>query len=674
MKRVSPNDSGANSPAPSNPRRLPQKRSKSNPACAACKRSKTRCEVLEPGQTGGCHRCGVLQIACSFDAAVHAQDAPSRAASASSTSSPAPATASQLLTSTSVRRRPEPVILGPNIESLQHPVPPNVAWGSSAHVSQVDWLETPVYAIRDMTRGGPATEDGVMGHIDGVLRDILAPRQIDWLLQSFEEKFSPWLNLPCHDAHSRNAFLRLAKCLVASRLLEPASRASAVPRLRELAENMVGKISFSPVPSTDSILAMIVLALWKTVGAGSAAAYDERLIIAAAVSMAVNLHLNDAVTYLLRIKDADTGDDAAATAKNENVRDKARLWLCLTNVESMLCMGTGRLPLSPRTGSDFDVIEWMQVSSTTLESGRDVRLALSGKMYATVEAGFRLRFAKPADLDVFYLKTADICNEFDSLGGLLTPLSGLAVTQHEPLQVFVLHMEWRMCKLFFLHHCLSQTSKAYSQGRPLPSGWYRKIVHNGISLPETWGKQTLLLAQDILASAISRFEQSTELSTTPDSVFAMICSTAAYLVRIKIGAYIAVGIRIPGASDMLLQRTQEVLTSAACAPDHIPAQCAQFIATLVASYEAQVSVPWQPQPLDEMHMDANGLRPLPSPGSSRDFDHGSRNSGIMRDNELEGGMGFGPVAVSLHADGPDLILDSGFWASFMNDLTADGQM
>ena len=92
-------------------------------------------------------------------------------------------------------------------------------------------------------------------------------------------------------------------------------------------------------------------------------------------------------------------------------------------------MGTGRLPLSPRTGSDFDVIEWVQVSSTTLESGRDVRLALSGKIYATVEAGFRLRFVKPADLDVFYLKTADISNEFDSLGGLLTPLSGTHLPQ-----------------------------------------------------------------------------------------------------------------------------------------------------------------------------------------------------------------------------------------------------
>lgn len=231
-----------------------------------------------------------------------------------------------------------------------------------------------------------------------------------------------------------------------------------------------------------------------------------------------------------------------------------------------------------------------------------------------------------------------------------------------------------MCKLFFLHHCLSQTSKTYAQGKPLPDGWYRKIVYNGISLPETWGKQTLLLAQDILASAISRFEQSTELSTTPDSVFAMICSTAAYLVRIKIGGYIALGVRIPGASDMLLQRTQEVLTSAACAPDHIPAQCAQFIAALVASYEAQVSVPWQPQPLDERHMDANSLPTLPSLGSPGDFDHGSLNSGIMRDNELEGGMGFGPVVGSSHADGPDLMLDSGFWACFMNNLTADGQM
>ena len=96
----------------------------------------------------------------------------------------------------------------------------------------------------------------------------------------------------------------------------------------------MGKILFNPAPSTDSILAMIVLALWNTVGAGSAVARDERLIIAAAVSMAINLHLNDAVAYLKRIKSAGS-DGADAAVENEDVRDKARL-VCPLKIDFLI--------------------------------------------------------------------------------------------------------------------------------------------------------------------------------------------------------------------------------------------------------------------------------------------------------------------------------------------------
>ena len=90
-----------------------------------------------------------------------------------------------------------------------------------------------------------------------------------------------------------------------------------------------------------------------------------------------------------------------------------------------LFIGTGRLPLSSRSESDSDVIEWSPASCTTLESGRDVRLGLSGKIYAIAEAGLRLRFEKEEDLEAFYLKSADIFAEMDSLANFLTPLSGM---------------------------------------------------------------------------------------------------------------------------------------------------------------------------------------------------------------------------------------------------------
>ena len=98
---------------------------------------------------------------------------------------------------------------------------------------------------------------------------------------------------------------------------------------------------------------------------------------------------------------------------------------CLTYLLVRLCIGTGRLPLSSRSESDSDVIDWSSASCTTLESGRDVRLGLSGKIYAAAEAGLRLRFEKEEDLEPFYLKSAEIFSEMDSLANFLTPLSGM---------------------------------------------------------------------------------------------------------------------------------------------------------------------------------------------------------------------------------------------------------
>lgn len=50
---------------------LQMKRPKANQACSSCRKHKTRCELLDAAEStsnsGRCHRCKVLNIACSFD-------------------------------------------------------------------------------------------------------------------------------------------------------------------------------------------------------------------------------------------------------------------------------------------------------------------------------------------------------------------------------------------------------------------------------------------------------------------------------------------------------------------------------------------------------------------------------------------------------------------------------
>jgi hypothetical protein len=62
MKRSSAERSTNSGSGPGRP-----KRSKTSQACASCRKHKTRCELpSEPG-ISRCHRCNVLQLACSFE-------------------------------------------------------------------------------------------------------------------------------------------------------------------------------------------------------------------------------------------------------------------------------------------------------------------------------------------------------------------------------------------------------------------------------------------------------------------------------------------------------------------------------------------------------------------------------------------------------------------------------
>ncbi|KAF7981721.1 hypothetical protein HWV62_32315 [Athelia sp. TMB] len=339
----------------------------------------------------------------------------------------------------------------------------------------------------------------------------------------------------------------------------------------------------------------MILAIWAPVGGRHHVARDGRLLITAAISAAVNLRL----------------DEAAA-----------------------LSIGTGRVPHSRRIDLDQNVADWSPAPS--IESGRDQRLALSARLYALAESGFRLRFARRADIDIFYREVTAVLDNFDDLSITVAPLS--AISEHEALQFFAVHLELRLCRLLVLKHCITQLRQTYT-ARPRTSSWHRAVVHNGLCLPVLWGMDVFLLTQDILAAALAR--PPAELRALPDSAFAALGAAAAFLVRVKLAAHAAEGTRIPGAGDMLLARTQALLADAACAPGHIAARCAQLVESLVHTYEAVV---------------LQGKAPGAESG----------------EGQLGEGQGVGTEA---HTNARmSLELDSDFWALFMDNLAADVQM
>ena len=97
-------------------------------------------------------------------------------------------------------------------------------------------------------------------------------------------------------------------------------------------------------------------------------------------------------------------------------------WLALINVESMLCVGTGRTPLSHRTALDHAVIDSSLTHS--IESSRDVRLELMGQIFEITEGGLRIHFPGTTALPKFYREVTGVLMKLDNILRMILPLPG----------------------------------------------------------------------------------------------------------------------------------------------------------------------------------------------------------------------------------------------------------
>jgi hypothetical protein len=116
--------------------------------------------------------------------------------------------------------------------------------------------------------------------------------------------------------------------MVASRHLDPVTRAAVVPQLQKLTGEVLYRHLFNPIPSTQSIQAIIILSLWSPIGATQASVRDGRLLIASGVSMAMNLRLSQAVEYVSGLRSdmkKDKGVSDPITSDLEDAMEKARL-------------------------------------------------------------------------------------------------------------------------------------------------------------------------------------------------------------------------------------------------------------------------------------------------------------------------------------------------------------
>lgn len=123
--------------------------------------------------------------------------------------------------------------------------------------------------------------------------------------------------------------LTLARCMVASRHLDPVTRAAVVPPLQKLTEDAVFRHVFTAIPSTQAIQAIMILSLWSPIGGQPHNQIrDGRLLVASAVSMAMNLRLSQAIEYVSELRGEIKEEESISTDVANDLEDgieKARL-------------------------------------------------------------------------------------------------------------------------------------------------------------------------------------------------------------------------------------------------------------------------------------------------------------------------------------------------------------
>ncbi|KAJ7704382.1 hypothetical protein B0H17DRAFT_9700 [Mycena rosella] len=643
------------------------KRAKASQACASCRRHKSRCEILDvrtqPGAqiTIRCHRCKILGVECSFEASNLIHFFPNTRqtespATASEESSPPEIYGGLNTLAAAASSRPN-AETGPSLPGRYDMLPEDLVptastpiWGS---VSRVDWTATPMLAIQELVRC-PRTDAGLVLPDVGRLEDILSPLEITSLLEIFETRYSPWLCAQPESVEYTNSQLDIVRCTIASRHLGPGARSEIAPRLQKLTEDVFVREIFNPQPSIESITALLILSVWAPI-CGGAEARDGRLLIASAVSMARNLHLQNESKRATGLRAEKDRLSSHKQAELDESTQRWRLWMHLSISESMLCIGTGRAPVSQISQLDHDMTSLATLPDFTLSAIRDIRLGLSAKMFQTTETAFKTRLKSAQDLSSFFKTINNLSSTMEGLGRLLSPLP--VVTQHDTFYSQMLILQYHSCRLLMMHHALRETRTVHERDTPLIPWWKVQTAENQC-VPLHFGRIALVSAEAVLTAFLAPSDL-TLLSTAPDNIYIMVGFAATWIFVSNFSIYQLGGGKVGGASERLQILTIDRLNQIAHAPDHSAGRCGHVLNALLSA--------WERRKLQGMRMPDGTCQPHSENTHSchyaADMPYEHRASGSTHeDGAMESAM-INPNA--------DLFTDDAFWTSFVQNLTSD---
>ncbi|KAF7366711.1 hypothetical protein MSAN_00929200 [Mycena sanguinolenta] len=546
------------------------KKPKSIQACASCRKHKTRCEILDPSKSPvRCHRCKTLTLQCSYEETI---------LPTASTSRP------PVTESAESSKKPTPLNAMTTYPATLPPTDRIWSFVTEEHKG-IDW-SAPMLAIQRLTQLPFAHVDlsteppPILPAGDLTLSQILSDEQKLHLLHIFDERYTPWLNFKPTRRPS-GSLLEVVCCAVASRHLD---NALVKAQLQKLTEDTIGKLIFNPRPSesVEALQALLIISLWSPLGGPPEnEGRDGRLLIASAVSMAMNLRLNQASAKASDLKKRNGGRLSVEDAETlEELSENARLWIALTNTESMLCVGTGRVPLSRRSPEDNQMIQFPEVFDELVDYG-DLRLGITASNFDLVEEGVSKRLRPGTDVDGWYDEMMIILEKMKRMKRLLAPLP--YVLDHHPFYFHMLHIYEEMSRLLVLYHALYDARVSVGH-IPLGESWHGYFKPHGAEAVGEWGRDMVLTTESLLVHFLAADRNL--LSTSPDNLFTMVALAAGHLVGVKFLMFRG-GSRLLGSSDLLLAQLVDLLLSVSCAPGHAPQRTALLIRGMIAKWEGR---------------------------------------------------------------------------------------
>ncbi|KAK7007709.1 hypothetical protein R3P38DRAFT_3029607, partial [Favolaschia claudopus] len=597
---------------------LPNKRSKSSQACVSCRRQKSRCEILESASTIRCHRCSVLNYLLVIPPTVVAPNPPStRSDSVDSLNTLASVASS----------RPS---------TFQLTTAPS--WGS---ISRINWTTAPILAIRDMVRCPRSVAQ---------LSDILNPPEITSLLEIFESRYTPWLCAQPGTLEISGSFLDIVRCTIASRHLAPAARSEAATRLQKLTEDVFHQEIFNPQPSLDSLRALLILSVWTPICGFGAKVRDARLLIGSTVSAAMNLHIQTASKRASSLRAQRELLSPAQQAKLSDCILRWRLWMHLAISESILCLGTGRDPLSHFSPLDQEMVNFSSSPDSSLAVIRDMRLGLFARMFSMTETALKLTLEHVDRLGQFFEQINESLYALESLVRQFTP--PIPVTS--PKDTFysqMLLMKYHNCRLLVIHHALRETRTLYERDRP--EARWSDATAGGHRVSLFWGRMALTAAENVLTAFLA--------ATAPDSLFGMIGFASTWIFVSNSPCSSSGGRAFTEYGDTTLHQV-------AHSPDHAAARCGHVLSALMsAGSSSSGSRSWiVDAPVDDergiLDISYASFQPISNPALAGKEELLLSPPPCHKVQEASA-----PVV----SDTSDLFMDDAFWTAFLENLDSD---